>query len=107
MPTRHRRVTMRNGLLDNLDGREHPLDDAQGQIGLEEVDVETIAAADEDPFEVGHAPEPAAENAKLAALSGTTSDSVRLYLRRIGKISLLNGKEEADLARCIAEAGPG
>jgi RNA polymerase primary sigma factor len=98
---------MRNGLLDNLDGRESPLDDAQGPIGLEEVDVEAIAP-EEDPFEAEEAArEAAVDPAKLAAMAGTTSDSVRLYLRRIGKIPLLNGKDEAELARTIAEGGPG
>src|SRR5690348_2686228 len=77
-----RRDMMRNGLLDNLDGREHPLDDAQAQIGLEEVDVETMNSAnEEDPFEAEAAPEPTADPQKLAAMAGTTSDSVRLYLR--------------------------
>ncbi|MEB3195979.1 MAG: RNA polymerase sigma factor RpoD [Candidatus Sericytochromatia bacterium] len=70
------------------------LESSAGELEAESFDADEVAN------------EVASEAAKLAA-SGTTADSVRLYLRRIGRIPLLNGKEEADLARRIAEGGPG
>ncbi|MEB3222358.1 MAG: RNA polymerase sigma factor RpoD [Candidatus Sericytochromatia bacterium] len=99
---------MRTGSLDQLDGTSARIEVGALHEALEELEgppegVEEDTLEGEE--EAAEAAEPAVDSAKLAAMAGTTADSVRLYLRKIGKIPLLNGKEEADLARRIAEGG--
>lgn len=91
---------METGTLDYLEPAAPPIEEVTVPDSLEELDVAPLAV-EEEAIEGEDA---AAESTKLAA-SGSTADSVRLYLRRIGKIPLLNAKQEADLARRIAEGG--
>lgn len=95
---------METGTLDYLEPAVPPIEEVTVPDSLEDLDTAPVAI-EEDTFEGDEGtPDVGAESAKLAA-TGTTSDSVRLYLRRIGKIPLLNAKQEADLARRIAEGG--
>ncbi|MEB3327786.1 MAG: RNA polymerase sigma factor RpoD [Candidatus Sericytochromatia bacterium] len=97
---------MRTESLDQLGGTAATIEVGPLAGGLEDLEGPP-EGLDEEPMEAeDEAAEPAVDSAKLAAMAGTTADSVRLYLRKIGKIPLLNGKEEADLARRIAEGGP-
>jgi RNA polymerase primary sigma factor len=97
---------MRTETLDQLDGTAATIEIGPLTEGVDDLEGPP-ESLDEEPMEAeDEAAEPAVDSAKLAAMAGTTADSVRLYLRKIGKIPLLNGKEEADLARRIAEGGP-
>jgi RNA polymerase primary sigma factor len=71
---------------------------AAGPAGVEEAEAEDFTWDEED--EESEALRQARKDAELTA----SADSVRAYLKQIGKVALLNAEEEVDLAKRI-EAG--
>ena len=71
---------------------------AAGTVAVEEADAEDFTWDEED--EESEALRQARKDAELTA----SADSVRAYLKQIGKVALLNAEEEVDLAKRI-EAG--
>ncbi|WP_153505918.1 RNA polymerase sigma factor [Cumulibacter manganitolerans] len=82
---------------------EATADVAATEEGVEVVAIEADAAeeeAEEEEAEESEALKQARKDAELTA----SADSVRAYLKQIGKVALLNAEEEVDLAKRI-EAG--
>jgi RNA polymerase primary sigma factor len=81
-------------------------DDAEGVVIVDEADATVEGAEDEaaeftwDEEEESEALRQARKDAEMTA----SADSVRAYLKQIGKVALLNAEEEVDLAKRI-EAG--
>jgi RNA polymerase primary sigma factor len=74
---------------------EHTADD-WSEVGVFEPEDEPAVAAEEAE---GQEPEPQANE-------GFTEDSVRLYLREIGRVKMIKPDEEIELARLIAKGDP-
>ena len=84
---------------DSHDGEDHAVEDIPA-------DVDVAAVVDEAPAE-----KPAAKPKRkpkrrtdASSMAPLTSDPVRMYLKEIGKVSLLTARQEVDLAKKI-EAG--
>ena len=76
------------------DGTEVPMRDGEDEVvTIEEVDPLEASGDEAAPIVTGPV--------------GTTADSVRLYLRMIGRIPLLKMEQEIELAKQIEEGGPG
>jgi RNA polymerase primary sigma factor len=99
--------------LDVADPAELPEDVELEDIAVDAVDVEADAEAEEAPeVAEGEAAEftwdeeesEALRQARKDAEMTASADSVRAYLKQIGKVALLNAEEEVDLAKRI-EAG--
>jgi RNA polymerase primary sigma factor len=85
-------------------GTETPAAPAEGEVDAENIPAEELAEDDEeivwDEEEESEALRQARKDAEMTA----SADSVRAYLKQIGKVALLNAEEEVDLAKRI-EAG--
>ncbi|HEX3811602.1 MAG TPA: RNA polymerase sigma factor [Mycobacteriales bacterium] len=83
-------------------------DGAEGGEGLaidEEVEIQVTGEASESPdFTWDEEESEALRQARKDAEMTASADSVRAYLKQIGKVALLNAEEEVDLAKRI-EAG--
>jgi len=87
-------------LVDGADGLviDEPVELTAADAGTEEAEAEEFTWDEED--EESEALRQARKDAELTA----SADSVRAYLKQIGKVALLNAEEEVDLAKRI-EAG--
>ena len=102
-------------LVDDLEGGDLP-DDVDvdiDEIAAETVDVEADAETEDAPevaegesseFTWDEEESEALRQARKDAEMTASADSVRAYLKQIGKVALLNAEEEVDLAKRI-EAG--
>ncbi|HZM64926.1 MAG TPA: RNA polymerase sigma factor [Nakamurella sp.] len=86
-----------------VDAADAADDDAPAAITADKKDADTTSESEEfswDDEEESEALKQARKDAELTA----SADSVRAYLKQIGKVALLNAEEEVDLAKRI-EAG--
>jgi RNA polymerase primary sigma factor len=99
--------------LDAADPAELPEDVDLEDIAIDAVDVEADAETEEAPdategdaaeFTWDEEESEALRQARKDAEMTASADSVRAYLKQIGKVALLNAEEEVDLAKRI-EAG--
>jgi RNA polymerase primary sigma factor len=99
--------------LDPADPGELPEDVDLEDIAIDAVDVEADAETEEAPdvaegdaaeFTWDEEESEALRQARKDAEMTASADSVRAYLKQIGKVALLNAEEEVDLAKRI-EAG--
>jgi RNA polymerase primary sigma factor len=87
-----------DSLLDDTDGELH--DDA-GTLPADPLVVAKLADAEEPDAEELEAEEDWQEDKQPTFFDDVSDDSVRLYLREIGKIPLLNAEEELALAQKV------
>lgn len=86
--------------LEIMDALYAELSDAGVEVtGNDEPSIEAIAIVDEDEWEAEDEEELLTTQAAL--LDDVSDDSVRLYLREIGKIPLLSSEEELELAHKV------
>jgi RNA polymerase primary sigma factor len=94
-------------LEDNIRGLEQIMDDLE-KGGIEIVDQEVASVWEQGKQDLAEAETPAKKKKKDELLEGFDlgdiyDDSIQMYLREIGKVPLLKGDEEVELAKRIGK----
>ncbi len=104
LPGRQNSSPVKKG-TEALEKRKHPAKTSDDLLGLDDENEPGFNDAQDrvDFFEEEEEEEEPSEREEHQVERGSADDSVKMYLQQIGKVKLLSGEEEVNLARRIAE----